>query len=85
MALRLNKDEQDRLDVLLSGRGFRAGKGIYKRNVGHLTITVEQITHVRKLLKSKTKYSDIMLKTGLSEYMIRNVKKGKYDCIIDGD
>lgn len=85
MVLQLNEDANDRLKALLSGRGHRAGKGIYTRNIGCVTITVEQIKFVRELLKSKMKYSDMVLKTGLSEYIIRNVKKGKYDYLVDGD
>ena len=85
MTLKLTQEEKDRLIALNGGKGTRGGKRLYARRPEHVKITAEQVRQVRACFRSGMYYSTIMTETGLSEFIIRGVKQGRYDFLVDGD
>lgn len=83
MALRLYQFEMDRLSALLAGRGNRAGKGIYPKRPKQVIITAEQVKQVKELLETETEVYKIEHKTRLSEWIIRGVRQGRYDWLVE--
>lgn len=76
MVLELKPEEADRLDDLLS-QTWR-GKMPYLARPDKVTITAEQVLEVKRLLETGMSLVDIHNETGLSEYHVRGVRRGRY-------
>lgn len=79
----LSQIEKERFDVLLSGRGNRAKKGIYTSRPDKMKINRDDILEVKRLHASGASYYNMMKQTGYSEFIIRNAIDGKYDVCLN--
>ncbi len=73
----------ERLRQIRAGPGNRAG--LYKGKQGTCMITAEQVMDIKKCLESDTRmtHKEIIAETGMSDYYIRNTKKGKFDYLLE--
>lgn len=76
MVLELKPEELNRLDDLLSNEW--RGKRPYLARPDKVTITAKQVIEVKHLLSAGVSLVDIQNETGLSEYHVRGVRRGRY-------
>lgn len=84
MTLNLNHEQADRLDALLS-LGCRANKGLYTARPDQIKITAEQVLDVKQRLADGQAIINITIDTGVSEYHIRGVRRGRYNFIVNNE
>lgn len=81
MALELKPEQLNRLDDLLSN-GCR-GKRPYLARPDKVKITAKQVRWVKGLLRAGATIVAIQNITGLSEYLVRGVRRGRYDFLLE--
>ncbi|MCK5225099.1 MAG: hypothetical protein KAQ89_00120 [Planctomycetes bacterium] len=81
MALELKLDQLNRLDDLLSSEW--RGKMPYLARPDKVTITPDQVQKVKRLLGAGVSIVAIQNATGLSEYHVRGVRRGRYDFLLE--
>ena len=81
MVLELTTDESGRLDDLLSQ--IRRGKKPSLSRPDKVQITADQVKKVKQLLAAGVSMIDIQNTTGLSEYHVRGVRRGRYDFLLE--
>ncbi|MCK5012744.1 MAG: hypothetical protein KAS66_02905 [Candidatus Omnitrophica bacterium] len=81
MVLELKPDELNRLDDLLSNEW--RGKRSYLTRPAKIKITADQVKKVKRLLDAGVSMVDIQNATGLSEYHVRGVRRGRYDFLLE--
>ena len=82
----LKKEQQDRLrrfDDLKSHISDKDNKRMYISRLDKIKITAEQVKKVKRLLDARVSMVDIQNTTGLSEYHVRGVRRGRYDFLLD--
>lgn len=81
----LKKEQQDRLrhfDDLKSHISDKDNKRMYISRPDKIKITVDQVKKVKRLLDAGMTMVDIQNATGLSEYHVRGVRRGRYDFLL---
>lgn len=81
MALELKPEELNRLDDLLSNEW--RGKMPYIPRPYKIKITADQVREVKRLLDAGVSMVDIQDATGLSEYHVRGVRRGRYNFLLE--
>ena len=81
----LKKEQQDRLrrfDDLKSHIGDKDNHRMYISRPDKIKITADQVKKVKRLLDAGVSMVDIQNATGLSEYHVRGVRRGRYDFLL---
>lgn len=81
MALELKPEELNRLDDLLSNEW--RGKMPYIPRPDKIKITADQVKKVKRLLDAGVSLVTIQNTTGLSDYHVRGVRRGRYDFMLE--
>ncbi len=71
----------ERLRQLKAGPGNRAG--MFGERKGTCLITAEEVNEIKECLDSGLNGIKTVEKTGLSEYYVRNTKKGLFDYLLE--
>ena len=82
----LKKEQQDRLrrfDDLKSHISDKDNRRMYISRPDKIKITADQVKKVKRLLEAGVSMVDIQNATGLSEYHVRGVRRGRYDSLVE--
>ena len=82
----LKKEQQDRLrrfDDLKSHISDTDNRRMYISRPDKIQITAEQVKKVKRLLDAGVSMVDIQNTTGLSEYHVRGVRRGRYEFMLE--
>ena len=86
MLFELKKEQQDRLrrfDDLKSHISDKDNRRMSISRPDKIQITAEQVKKVKRLLEAGVSMVDIQNATGLSEYHVRGVRRGRYDSLLE--
>lgn len=81
----LKKEQEDRLrhfEDLKSHISDKDNHRMYISRPDKIKITADQVKKVKRLLDAGMTMVDIQNATGLSEYHVRGVRRGRYDFLI---
>lgn len=84
----LKKEQQDRLDRLEDLQSHISDKDNKRMSIlrpDKVKITAEQVKKVKRLLAAGVSVVDIQNVTGLSEYHVRGVRRGRYNFIVNNE
>ena len=82
----LKKEQQDRLrrfDDLKSHISDKDNRRMSISRPDKIKITAEQVRKVKRLLDTGVTMVDIQNTTGLSEYHVRGVRRGRYNSLLE--
>ena len=86
MLFELKKEQRDRLlrfDDLKSHISDKDNKRMSISRPDKIKITAEQVKKVKRLLDAGVSMVDIQNATGLSEYHVRGVRRGRYNFLLE--
>ena len=81
----LKKEQRDRLrrfDDLKSHISDKDNRRMYISRPDKIKITADQVRKVKRLLDAGVSMVDIQNITGLSEYHVRGVRRGRYNSLL---
>ena len=81
MSLELKQVQADRLDAIVTGDN-RGNHSTQRRAGRYIKITSEQVVQIKQKFSAGVTNVDLQVETGLSEWIISGVKKGRYDSLV---
>lgn len=86
MAMKLTKNEHNRLSALNAGRGQRRGADVFTAKPCKYKITPKQVVIIKERLDLGMTYKEVLCDSrlyNLSTYHVKQTKRGDYDHLLE--